>query len=234
MTTFNRNDIGLRAPEPGPGALNPVAVDGVALHWPATSTPIRGVDDVMAALRDWQDYHMDTKGWSDIAYQVAVDQDGNRYLLRGLSVQSAANGDTDVNERFGAVLLILAAGEQPSAAMVAETQRVVADHRALFPNSSQIVGHAEIRPGGTECPGPIVLRLIDEGAFTPPVEEGDMPTPDDLLNEPLNAFDPNGNPATANVTVREALSAFVIFIREGAPAAKTYLDKAGESPAAKE
>jgi hypothetical protein len=145
------------------------------------SKPIRGVAAVKAALRGWQDFHMDDRGWSDIAYQVAADQDGNRYLLRGLDTQSAANGDQDVNDDFGAVLLILAPGEEPSSKMIREVRRIVVDHRQLFPRSDVLVGHNEVRPEGTQCPGPIVQRHLEAGTFEP------QPEPRDLLRAELAA-----------------------------------------------
>jgi hypothetical protein len=168
-TTFTRSEWGARPARRGPGLLFGANVVGIALHWPAMTKPLTTVADVMAALRSWQAFHMDTRGWSDIAYQEAVDQAGNRYVLRGLDTQSGANGNTDLNERYGAVLLILAPGETPSAAMVKTVRRVVLDHRRLFLNSTHIVGHGQIRPGGTLCPGPITQGLIDADHFEPPV-----------------------------------------------------------------
>jgi len=164
---FDRNDWGARLPNGGPGPLDPADVIGLAFHWPGMSAPIRGVNAVKSALRGWQRFHMDTRGWSDIAYQVAVDQDGNRYELRGLRTQSGANGDEDVNEAYGAVLLILAPDEKPTPLMVEGVRRVVAEHRALFPNSKLLVGHQEIREGGTSCPGPDAMRAIRSGIFWP-------------------------------------------------------------------
>jgi hypothetical protein len=180
MTTYSRADWGARAPRSGPGPLDARKVVGLVFHWPAMSKPVRGFAAVAAALRSWQDYHMG-KGWSDIAYQVAVDQDGNRYILRGLDTQSAANGDTDVNEEHGAVLLILAPGEVPSAAMVREVQNVVRDHRRLFANSRDLLGHNEVRPEATACPGPIVQGYLATGVFEP------GPTPAELMRADLNA-----------------------------------------------
>lgn len=167
MTTYTRAQWGARPARPGPGPLYGADVIGMVVHWPAMTAPIRGVAAVMRALRSWQAYHMDDRGWSDIAYQVAVDQDGNRYLLRGLDTQSAANGDTDVNDEYGAILLVLAPGEQPSPAMVAEVRRVMVDHRRLFPRSTLILGHSQVRPEPTQCPGPVVLDHIALGAFEP-------------------------------------------------------------------
>src|SRR3546814_16028092 len=86
MTTYSRADWGARPARSGPGPLAARDVVGLVFHWPAMSKPLRGFAAVSAALRSWQDYHMG-KGWSDIAYPVAVDQDGNRYILRGLDPQ---------------------------------------------------------------------------------------------------------------------------------------------------
>lgn len=181
MTTYTRADWQARPAGAGPGPLAARDVIGLAFHWPAMAKPVRGFAAVAAALRAWQDYHMDDRGWSDIAYQVAVDQDGNRWILRGLDTQSAANGDRDVNDDFGAVLLILAPGEEPSPKMVREVRRVVVDHRQLFPRSDVLVGHNEIRAEGTACPGAIVQRHLEQGTFEP------QPEPRDLLRADLAA-----------------------------------------------
>ena len=92
-----------RPPNAGPGNLTVSRVEGAVIHWPGTGSTsvIHSQAAVASALRGWQDYHMDTRGWSDIAYQVAVDQSGRAWTLRGLRTQSGANGNNDVNERYG-------------------------------------------------------------------------------------------------------------------------------------
>lgn len=180
MTLYTRRDWGAQPATAGPGLLDPAEVEGIALHWPGMKTPRRGFEAVALALRAWQRYHM-SKGWSDIAYQEAVDQDGHVYMLRGLTVQSGANGDTDPNERFGALLLVLAPDEEPTPAMLETARWRIAQHRNAFPRSDRVVGHADIRPEPTACPGPITMRLIRAGAF----EEDDMPTVDDFWSKPV-------------------------------------------------
>jgi hypothetical protein len=123
---------------------------------------------VARALRSWQRYHQVTKQWSDIAYQEAVDQAGNVWQLRGLSTQSGANGDVVPNQTYGALLLILAPGEQPTPAMVATVQARVAEFRRRFPGGTRVVGHGEIRPEPTQCPGPAVRAALAAGRFNPP------------------------------------------------------------------
>lgn len=179
MTVYTRADWHARPAGAGPGPLAARNVIGLVFHWPAMTKPVRGVKAVAAALRAWQDYHMDDRGWSDIAYQEAYDQDGNVWILRGLDTQSAANGNEDVNDDYGAVLLILAPGEEPTAAMLTTVRKRVAEHRRLFPNSHQLLGHNQVRPEPTQCPGPIVQALIDAGELEP------VPTPRELLREDL-------------------------------------------------
>lgn len=171
MTNISRDQWGARAPRPGPGQLDPSEVQGLALHWPGFEDgrvpPHRGVDVVCQLLRGWQNYHMDGNGWSDIAYQEAVDLDGNVYELRGLRNQSGANGDAYANEHYGAILLVIGPGEHPTAEMIRATRERVTAFRELFPGSRKVVGHAHIRPEPTSCPGPAVLALLGQGAFDP-------------------------------------------------------------------
>lgn len=168
MTTFTRADWKARPAGGGPGALNPARVEGIALHWPGMTKPLDTVAEVKAAIRGWQNHHMDKNGWSDIAYQEAIDQDGNVYVLRGLATMSGANGNTDLNERFGALLLVLAPGEQPSAKMLVAARGRIKAHRQRFTKSTKIVPHSAIRPGGTECPGDIIRKHIAQGSFDGP------------------------------------------------------------------
>ena len=166
MTHYDRAEWGARPPE-AVYDLDPSEVVGVALHWPAMARPLGSVPAVMAALRGWQAYHMDQLGWSDIGYQLAFDQAGNVYRLRGIRHRSGANGDMHVNERFGAFLLVLAPGEMPSPLMLRRVRRYIRVWRRIFPRATRIVGHNDVRPEPTACPGPAVSHLIDTGAFNP-------------------------------------------------------------------
>lgn len=166
MTHYSRADWGARDAT-AKYLLDKDDVVGIALHWPGTTVPLKTPNAVMSSLRAWQRLHMDAKGWSDIAYQVAIDQAGNTYRLRGLRYRSGANGDTTTNERYGALLLVVAIGEQPTPALITAVRGRVAAHQRIFPRSRLIVGHGQIRPEPTACPGPAVERLISDGAFTP-------------------------------------------------------------------
>jgi len=165
-----------RSPNGGPGNLTVSRVEGAVIHWPGTGSTsvIHSKAAVASALRGWQDYHMDTRGWSDIAYQVAVDQAGRAWTLRGLRTQSGANGNNDVNERYGAILLVLVTGEQPTAAMNATTRAVIADFRKLYPRGTAIKPHSAVRPDPTDCPGPAARAAIARGDFNPNSSEDDV------------------------------------------------------------
>lgn len=165
MTRYSRADIGLR-PVSGLTRLDPPKVTGLVFHWPAINTPVHGPANVMRALRGWQDYHQG-KGWADIAYQEAIDQAGNSYVLRGLRFRPAANGDRPANERNGALLLVVANGEQLTPELLATARRRVARHRELFTRSDELLGHSQVRPEPTACPGPAVMRAIRDGQLTP-------------------------------------------------------------------
>lgn len=211
-TYLPRSAWNARTARPGPGALVASRVEGIAFHWPGadTSRPISKAA-VPRAIRGWQDFHMDGHGWSDIAYQVAVDQWGRIWQLRGLDTQSGANGDQDVNQRFCAVLLILVKGETPSPEMVGAVRQVVEDAQRRYPNARRLCGHGQIRPGGgTECPGPAVRAAIAAGEFAArptaqpnPTEGDDVSWSDELAHwSPQN--DPPGGKMSAGQQLNQA------------------------------
>ncbi|HEY9414918.1 MAG TPA: hypothetical protein VIQ30_09195 [Pseudonocardia sp.] len=181
-----RSAWGARPADRGPGQLTVDRVEGAVIHWPGSSDTdgIHSYADVAAALRGWQRYHMDDRGWSDIAYQVAVDQAGRAWNLRGLRTQSGANGNADLNERYGAILLVLVAGEQPTAAMKLTTRAVLADFREIYPGGTAIRPHSAVRPDGTTCPGPAARAAIARGDFTPDTLQED----DEMTTAQYNAL----------------------------------------------
>ena len=161
---------------------------------------------------------MDTRGWSDIAYQVAVDQAGRAWTLRGLRTQSAANGNNDVNERYGAILLILVTGEQPTAAMKATTRAVIADFRRIYPRGTAIRPHSAVRPDPTDCPGPAARAAIARGDFTPGSSEDDDIHPPRCRNSrtssrPAPRRTPSGRTGSSARTCSAVVKAYALDIK---------------------
>lgn len=195
VTYLPRSAWGARASK-GSTSLAASQVLGTALHWPGMAKPIDATGEIgkrriASALRGWQAFHMDVRGWSDIAYCVAVDQAGRAWTLRGLNIRSGANGDATVNRQYGAILLILAPGEKPSVAMKATVRGVVADFRRWFPKGTLIRPHSAVRPAGTDCPGPAARAAIANGDFSPlaatPPTEDDMPYTEAQLRAMMQA-----------------------------------------------
>lgn len=141
-------------------------VQGVCFHWPGSSEVLRG-DAVPAALRGWQRYHMEVRGWRDIAYNYAVDQHGRIWVCRGVNLKSAANGSQVGNSAYLAVVCVVAVDEPVSPELVTAARLVVRYARKVYPRAQRLVGHGEIRPGPTDCPGPAVRRLLRGGELEP-------------------------------------------------------------------
>lgn len=183
LNYFPRSAWNARASK-GPKHLNATGLLGTALHWPGMGNrALFAQDDVAHALRGWQDYHMDDRGWSDIAYQVAVDQAGRAWQLRGLTTRSGANGDEDANLAYGAILLVLGTGQTPTGALINTTRQVIADFRRLYPKATAIKPHSWVRTHytgeGTDCPGDAARGLIAAGQFEPRHQT----TPGDEMND---------------------------------------------------
>lgn len=161
-----------------PANANPVVrslLKGVAIHWNGPAVPAKAYagdqDAIKAYLRGVWAYHVRTNGWSDIAYNVAVDTNGDAWDLRGLKYQSAANGDEKVNDEYLAILCIVGKGQKPTQAMYDGVRKQVARFRRHYPTKNAIVGHMDIRPGGTDCPGGWLENHVRKGWFRP------LPTP---------------------------------------------------------
>jgi len=177
MTAFmSRADWGAR-PRRGSAAFPAGRPLGVACHWPGTTSQFHGKPpaSIAAALRSWQNYHMDNRGWSDIGYNVGISWDGRVWELRGTASRSAANGGVQSNADYAACLWILGVGEQPTEAQIQafrawRSSRLLAAHH----QAAAVKTHNDVRQSPTDCPGPAVTALVRSGALLRP---GGGPTP---------------------------------------------------------
>jgi N-acetylmuramoyl-L-alanine amidase-like protein len=150
---------------------------GVAIHWNGPAVPNSALTDPRSYLEGVRRFHTNTNGWSDIAYNLAVDQNGDIWQLRGLGYQSGANGDTKVNDQYLAILCVLGQGQKPSPEMVDGVARAVRRFRVRYPGKKAIVGHRDIRAGGTDCPGDKLYRHLKAGDFKPKIAPPKPPAP---------------------------------------------------------
>jgi len=124
--------------------------NGIYVHWsagPKTQTP-----------RQIQDFHMDSRGWSDVAYSWLVDDSGVIYEGRGWGV---VGGHTaGYNSSSHAVCYI--GRSKPSQKALDSISIVIAEHNKRYP-------HGYVRPhnavSATACPGPDLTKWVTSGAY---------------------------------------------------------------------
>jgi hypothetical protein len=152
-------------------ALRSAEVKGIAIHWPGTTGSIGdpGLKSIAGRLDGYRGYHTAPppvgRGWSDIAYSIAVDQAGRVWDLRGIGVMSAANGDQATNKAWVAVLVLVGPGEHLTKECIEGVKYARDLVLVRFPGATAIKGHQDVRPSPTECPGPLVEAAITHGVF---------------------------------------------------------------------
>lgn len=145
---FKRSDWGAR-PAHNPQKLNYANVGHGILHYPGHPGLI-GVSNttISSLLRGWQDYHMDNKNWSDIAYNVAVDNAGRLWELRGLDRRDGAT--SGMGGISYSILALLGNQQTPSVEMRNRIHGVFEHIRGQYP---QIRSGYHSQYVKTSCPG---------------------------------------------------------------------------------
>lgn len=153
------------------------------IHWGGSAVPAKvaagDLEAERAQLRNYERYHLDTHGWRGLAYDWAIGNSGTLYRVRGLGQSAATSGDVDRdgysnNVEGEALLFIIGTGTRPSTKALATGRKVIA---AL--GYRQIYGHREARGTQTSCPGPDLMRWIDQ-VRTVNQEDDDMPSIEEL------------------------------------------------------
>jgi hypothetical protein len=144
--------------------------------WPSTadrSSPARFAATTDHArcptiCRAYQAFHMDTRGWQDIAYSSLVCPHRTRYEGRGKDVRTAANGTTAGNNASHATCFIAGEGDP----LPDGTKEAYLDESARLDGLDAV--HSDWK--STACPGEPVRRWVKAGkpAPTPPPPEDDF------------------------------------------------------------
>jgi len=146
--------------------LDPGQVRGVAIHHTGSATPL-GRTTLQRSARRLEDERIvatGVRGWSDVPCQAAIDVDGRVFDCRGIDHRPQANGNPTANAHYGAVTLLLGAGDDPTPAMVEAFRDWRLTHwLTRYPRATAVVGHRDLYP--TDCPGPAVHDLIRSGAL---------------------------------------------------------------------
>jgi Putative peptidoglycan binding domain len=202
MSTYvPRSAWGARAPN---GSRNEISGSpkGSAIHWEGPemgSPPHSECDDIVRGI---QAYHMDSNGWSDVAYNLMVCIHGYVYEGRGKGVGSAANGSSQANHDWYAVCALVGEGDAQPAALIDGLQDAAAMCRDWGAGNGSC-GHRDLY--STACPGDALYALVRDGAFqsggSAPDDTTPPPTPAGVPPFPLppgHYFGPAEGPAESH------------------------------------
>lgn len=152
-------------------ALTGSELVGVAVHWPGTAQAAigdPGQEKIAERLRSYRNYHVNTRGWSDIGYNFAIDQGGRVWMCRStqwrgnrVGAHCASATNPRANHKYVGVLLLLGQSEAPSAKMVAAF-RDWFHNRFLpgWPGRTDVRGHRQVPGALTNCPGNRAVAAI--------------------------------------------------------------------------
>ena len=141
----------------------------IFVHYPGQRSAIgrASIASTKNRLEGYRRQHKNVNGWADIAYNVAVDQSGNVWELRGIDRQSGANGGTASNRSGQAILVLVGNSEKPTAECIAGIKDAVRRIRKVHPKASRIRGHQQSPDASTACPGAKLMGLVRSGALEP-------------------------------------------------------------------
>lgn len=152
---------------------------GVTYHWEGPRMGVFPHSSCATKVRGIQAFHMDSRGWTDVAYNEIVCPHGVIYDCRGRDGRSAANGTNLGNSSSAAVCALVGQGDpQPRSLYVG----MLAARQYLREGGtgSAIWSHGDWK--ATECPGVILREWVKAGCPDPTPPE----TPDKV--RPM--FDP--------------------------------------------
>ncbi|MEW5851204.1 MAG: N-acetylmuramoyl-L-alanine amidase [Myxococcota bacterium] len=143
-----------------------------------TDTPNNDSLSMPARMRQIQNFHMDSRGWCDIAYHFLVGQDGRVYVGRAENLLGAHAGGANTNNA-GVSFIGDFDGVAPSQAMMNAGARILRSLKTEYGitlNREKVKGHRQVGTTSTSCPGDVLYSrlqtLIDlalnGGTTTPP------------------------------------------------------------------
>lgn len=145
-----RGQWAARAPRSPAAAIRPSAW---ALHWEGVTMGRFAHPSCGPRVRQIQSFHMDSRGWADIAYNFVVCPHGTILEGRGWDRRSAANGTNAANAAAMAVCYLGGPGDPfTTAAQDAITALIASRPLPVFPHSHYF---------RTDCPGPEIRAWID-------------------------------------------------------------------------
>lgn len=133
------------------------------VHWTVGCVERGAHRNCADTVRGIQRFHMDVRGWSDIAYGEVVCPHGYVFEGRGPARRSAANGTATLNYRHEAIACISA-----PACPVTEKQLDALGARLRDRRALEVLNHSD--GYATACPGPLLTRWVREHGWIDPNE----------------------------------------------------------------
>ncbi len=166
-----RKEVGLK-PAKRKFDLPGYPVDIVYIHHGASGFPSDlgdrdgdGVPDGEEAVwRAYQNYHMDTKGWSDIAYNFGVSQSGIVFGGRGWTRQGGATGSPHDTRSISICAIGNFEKRGPSKQLKNAIVRLIVNgvRAGHLKENVDIRGHKDASGQKTSCPGSKLYAALDE------------------------------------------------------------------------
>lgn len=143
-----------------------------------------GPDVVVAGKKSWdhskcaglvrgiQNFHMDGRGWSDIAYNFVICPHGYTFEGRGLNTYNGANGTNSGNRSSHAIMCLAGEGNAFTDAEKVEFRQCVEYVVEKTKCHTGCMGHRDHK--STACPGDIRYKWVHAGM---PVPNAPVPAP---------------------------------------------------------
>lgn len=215
MRFVSRSEWGARRPKATTRISGPVY--GVTLHWegPDMGQPGPHVwphSQCDNYVRQIQDFHLDGRGWSDIAYSGVVCAHGYVFEGRGADLRTAANGTNGGNDHWYALCYLGGQGDAFTDDGMQGFRDGVDWLRRKGNAGDRVNGHRDHKP--TACPGDVIYRWLRNTSWKNLQEEDDMPSAKEVAEavwraeqipaEPANKDNPTWQPRNVlNLLIRQ-------------------------------
>ena len=155
MNFISRTEWHARPPKRTFTRLRSSRVVGIVVHHSGVANPPDGVN----AVRAYERYHIDTRGWNAIAYNWLVDERGVIYEGRGPGIVSGAT--KHYNVKTESICYTGYGGKKlPEVALVSIAE-VIEDVQARYGGRLWLKGHQDL--AATTCPGSELYAWLKNG-----------------------------------------------------------------------